>query len=112
MSAADMGVLGRFTARFCVPALLFRAISRQPLGGVLNGDHLAVYAAGSLSALLLVTWLARRVRGSPLTLAALQGLGASGTNSAFIGYPVVLQVIGPTAGVALALCTLWWRTCS
>jgi malonate transporter and related proteins len=39
-------------------------------------------------------------------LAALQGLGASGSNSAFIGYPIVLQVIGPSAGVALALCTL------
>lgn len=99
-------MLGRFTAQFGVPALLFRAISRQPLGAVLNGDYLAVYAAGSLTALFIVTLVAWRLRERPVSLAALQGLGASGSNSAFIGYPIVLQVIGPTAGVALALCTL------
>jgi len=106
MASADMRVLGRFTAQFGVPALLFRAISRQPLGAVLNGDYLSVYAAGSLTALLIVTLVAWRLRGRPVSLAALQGLGASGSNSAFIGYPIVLQVIGPAAGVALALCTL------
>ena len=106
MAPPDMRVLGRFTAQFGVPALLFRSISRQPLGSVLNGDYLAVYAAGSLTALFVVLLLAWRVWGRPVSLAALQGLGASGSNSAFIGYPIVLQVIGPTAGVALALCTL------
>jgi malonate transporter and related proteins len=106
MTPADMRVLGRFTAQFGVPALLFRAISRQPLSAVLNVDYLAVYAAGSLVALLIVTLVAWRLRGRPVSLAALQGLGASGSNSAFIGYPIVLQVIGPSAGVALALCTL------
>ncbi len=110
MTSADMRVLGRFTAQFGVPALLFRAISRQPLGAVLNGDYLAVYAAGSLTALFIVTLVAWRLRERPVSLAALQGLGASGSNSAFIGYPIVLQVIGPTAGVALAL-SPWWRTC-
>jgi malonate transporter and related proteins len=34
MTPADMRVLGRFTAQFGVPALLFRAISRQPLSAV------------------------------------------------------------------------------
>ena len=106
MAPADMRVLGRFTAQFGVPALLFRSISRQPLGSVLNGDYLAVYAAGSMTAMFVVMLLAWRVWGRPVSLAALQGLGASGSNSAFIGYPIVLQVIGPTAGVALALCTL------
>ena len=94
MAPADMRVLGRFTAQF------------QPLGSVLNGDYLAVYAAGSMTAMFVVMLLAWRVWGRPVSLAALQGLGASGSNSAFIGYPIVLQVIGPTAGVALALCTL------
>jgi len=106
MAPADMRVLGRFTAQFGVPALLFRSISRQPLGSVLNGDYLAVYAAGSMTAMFVVMLLAWRVWGRPVSLAALQGLGASGSNSAFIGYPIVLQVIGPAAGVALALCTL------
>lgn len=106
MSAADMRVLGRFVALFCVPALLFRAISRQSITEVLHGDYLAVYAGGSLLAMGAVTLFALRVRGRPLSLAAMQGLGASASNSAFVGYPIVAQVIGPTAGVALALCML------
>lgn len=106
MSGADVAVLGRFTARFCVPALLFRAISRQPLEAVLNWDYLLVYAAGSLCSLFLVALFARRVLGRPRSLALLQGMGAAGSNSSFIGYPIILQVIGPIAGVALALCTL------
>jgi malonate transporter len=102
-----MRVLGRFTAQFGVPALLFRQSRVSRWVRCLNGDYLAVYAAGSMTALFVVT-LARLacMRGRPVSLAALQGLGASGSNSAFIGYPIVLQVIGPTAGVALALCTL------
>ena len=106
MAAPDMFVLGRFVTRLCVPALLFRAIARQPVGAVLQADYLAVYAAGSLTVLLAVTLFARHVRGHPMSLAAIQGLGAAGSNSVFIGYPIVAQTIGSKAGVALAMCTL------
>lgn len=106
MAPPDMRVLGRFVAQFCVPALLFRAVSRQQLAEVLHADYLAVYAGGSLLVLVAVTLFARRVRGRPMALAALQGLGSAGSNSAFVGYPIVQQVIGPAAGVGLALCTL------
>jgi predicted permease len=106
MVPTDLRVLGRFVAQFCVPALLFRALSRQPFAEVLHGDYVAVYAGGSLVALATVTLFARFVRGRPMSLAALQGLGSSGSNSSFVGYPIVEQLIGPTAGVALAMCTL------
>jgi hypothetical protein len=106
MVATDLRVLGRFVAQFCVPALLFRALSRQPFAEVLHGDYVAVYAGGSLVALATVTVFARFVRGRSMSLAALQGLGSSGSNSSFVGYPIVEQLIGPTAGVALAMCTL------
>ncbi len=106
MAAADVRVLGRFVVQFCVPALLFRAITRQPLAEVVQGDYLLVYAAGSLLTLASVWLFARRLRGASTSLAAMQALGASGSNSVFIGYPLVLQLIGPAAGVALALCTL------
>jgi predicted permease len=103
MVPTDLRVLGRFVAQFCVPALLFRALSRQPFAEVLHGDYVAVYAGGSLVALATVTLFARFVRGRPMSLAALQGLGSSGSNSSFVGYPIVEQLIGPTAGVALAM---------
>jgi predicted permease len=106
MSGADMRVLGRFVAQFCVPALLLRTLSTQRLGTVFNAHYLLVYAGGSLLALALVMAISRGLLKRPATLAALQGLGASNSNSAFVGYPIVLQTLGPGAGVALALCML------
>lgn len=96
-------VLGRFVVNFCVPALVFRALSQRTLSEVLNGPYLAAYALGSLAVLLGAVAYAHRLRGKPMSLAALQGLGMSGSNSAFVGYPIILQLLGPPAGVALAL---------
>ncbi|WP_418320982.1 AEC family transporter [Piscinibacter sakaiensis] len=106
MAGSDMRILGRFVAQFCVPALLFRAVTRQPLDQVLHGDFLFVYAAGSLLTVALVLAVALRLRRASLSLAAVQALGAAGSNSVFIGYPLALQLIGPSAGIALALTTL------
>ncbi len=96
-------VLGRFVVNFCVPALIFHALSQRTLGEVLNGPYLAAYALGSLLVLLGGTAYARRVRAKSMPVAALHGLGMSGSNSAYVGYPIILQLIGPPAGVALAL---------
>lgn len=104
ISAADIRVLGQFTLRFSIPALLFGVISRQPIGAILNGSFLAAYAAGSLLALVLAYAVARRMRHRAPELAAMMALGASAANSGFIGYPIAAQVIGPSAGIALALC--------
>lgn len=104
MAASDIRVLGQFTLRFGIPALLFGAVSRQPIGAILNGSYLLAYGAGSLASLLLVYVVARRMRRREQTLAALMGLGSGAANSGFIGYPIAAQVLGPGAGVALALC--------
>lgn len=106
MKPPDLHVLGRFVARFCVPALLFRAVARQPLTAVLHLDYLLVYGSASLLMFAAVTGGARWLRGLAFPQAALYGLGASLSNSAFVGYPIVQQLLGPGAGVALALCML------
>lgn len=85
ISAADIRVLGQFTLRFGIPALLFGAISRQPIGAIVNGSFLAAYAAGSLLALTLAYVVARRLRHRGPELAAMMALGASAANSGFIG---------------------------
>ena len=102
---ADVRVLGRFVIGFCLPALLFNALSQRDLGEVLNGTYLVAYAVGSLAMLLGATALMRS-RGRPMSLAALQGLGVSASNSGFVGYPIVLQLLGPPAAVGLALTML------
>lgn len=106
LSKADNQGLGRFVLYFCVPPLLFRAFAQRSLGEVVNFPFLAAYAAGSLTVLLIGLVYARRVRGHAMPAAAMQAMGMCSSNSAFVGYPIALQLLGPTAGVALALCTL------
>ena len=106
LSKADNQGLGRFVLYFCVPPLLFRAFAQRKLGDVVNFPFLATYAAGSLTVLLIGLVYARRVRGNAMPAGAMQAMGMCSSNSAFVGYPIALQILGPTAGVALALCTL------
>ncbi len=96
-------MLGRFVINFSLPALLFRAISQRSIGEVLNGPYLLAYTVGSLVVLLGGVFVARRLRGKSMAVAAIRGLGMAGANSGFVGYPIVLQLLGPPAGVALAL---------
>ena len=103
---AEMRVVGRYVTAFCLPALLFKSLSERPLDEVFNGPYLLAYAIGSLSVLVGVTLFMRRVRGKSLALSALQALGMSSSNSAFVGYPIAVQLVGPAAGVGLALTML------
>ncbi len=106
LSKTDNQALGRFVLYFCIPALLFRAFAQRRLGEVFDAGYLIAYGIGSLVALLTVLLLARWWRHNPKSMSGMQALGASSSNSAFIGYPIAVQVFGPTASVALALCTL------
>lgn len=105
-SKPDMRVLGRFVVNFCLPALIFNALSKRPLGEVLNGPYLLAYAGGSLTVVLVAMLVGRRLRQQSIPLATMQSLGMAASNSGFVGYPIVLQLLGPTAGVALALTML------
>lgn len=48
-----MRVLGTCVGRFALPALVFTALSRRPVGEILNGRYLINYAAGSLVVMLI-----------------------------------------------------------
>lgn len=100
------GALGRFVVAFAIPALIFDAVASRPLAEVVNGRFLLVYGGGSLIAftigLLVSSWLRRR----PLADNAFFGMGISMSNSALIGYPLILQLFGEEALVAIPLVML------
>jgi len=106
LSKADNQALGRFVLYFCIPALLFHAFAQRRLGEVFDASYLTAYGVGSLVAFATVLLLARLWRGNARPMSGMQAMGACSSNSAFIGYPIAVQVFGPVAGVALALCTL------
>lgn len=96
-------VLGRFVAQFCVPALVLHTLAHLTPEQILQADFLLPYAFGSLAAMGIVLAVSTLALGRPMSLAAIQSLGASSSNSVFIGYPVLHQLIGAPAAVALAL---------
>lgn len=101
---AEMRVLGRFVINLALPALIFKALSERPLAEIANGSYLLAYALGSLAVLALVAGTARFLQKKPLQVSAIHGMGVAMSNSGFIGYPIVLQLLGAPAAVALALC--------
>lgn len=98
--------LGRYTVLIGMPAMLFRGLSHQSVSAIFNPDYLAVYTLGSFTAMGINFAFARKLRGNPVSLSALQSLGSSSSNSFFVGYPIATMVLGPTATVAVALCML------
>lgn len=106
LPASSMPVLGSLVARFALPALILTALSAQPASSMLHLRYLLAYALGSLLTLALGLLWAYRYRRQTLPRAALYGLGMACPNSAFIGFPIVQQVMGPVAAQALALCML------
>jgi predicted permease len=95
--------MGRFVITFALPALVIKALIDQPLEQVLNWNYLCAYGLGSLASFALGYGISRRVRGDSLSGSALAGLGSSVSNSGFVGYPIVVMVVGSPAAVALAL---------
>ena len=104
-SKADMRVLGTYVVRFALPALVFTALSQQPVAAILNGRYLAAYAAGSLAVMALAYSWGRFRQGKGMAQSALSALGMSSSNSGFVGYPIAVQAVGAgPAAVGLALC--------
>ncbi|MBR9885692.1 MAG: AEC family transporter, partial [Oceanospirillales bacterium] len=95
--------LGRFVLYFTLPALLFSTLSRMEFSAVIEPNFLAVYGIGSLAALLGGIAFQRWVLKNSLVESGVKGIGMSIPNSAFIGFPVLLQVFDPPLTQAFAM---------
>lgn len=104
MQKTDARVLGRFVLLFGMPALLFDALTQRHGSVGIDWNYVALYALGSVLTMVGMILYARKVRGAGVDQAGVQCLVASAPNTAFIGFPILSQILGPTAGVALAMC--------
>lgn len=100
---SDMRVLGKFVLMLALPALIFRALTQRSLAEVFNPTYLAAYLVGSLGALWLAYDVARRMLHHGHVTATFSAMGASCSNSGFVGYPILLLALPDIAGVVLAL---------
>ncbi|MFH1806279.1 MAG: AEC family transporter [Pseudomonadota bacterium] len=98
--------MGAFVMNFALPALLITSFSGRDLNEVLHGTFLVAYGGGSLIVFAIGLLFTRYIVRKSMPNAVLQGLGMSFCNSGFIGYPVALQLLGPPAVMALAMCMM------
>ena len=103
---ADMRLIGRLLVLIILPIMVFRTISQYDIDDILQVDYLAVYLLASVLAWVLAHQWARRWRGHDGAKSSFMAMGMSGSNSVFVGYPILSQLVGPAADVALALCLL------
>ncbi|WP_164870853.1 AEC family transporter [Mesobaculum littorinae] len=104
LGPGSVAPLGAFVIRIALPALIFHALAQSE--SALSWRYLLAYGAGSLATWGLAFAAARGALSMPRGHAALAGLGASASNSGFIGYPVALSVIGDGAAQVLAHCMI------
>jgi malonate transporter len=86
-----------------LPALIVRTFSQRSFSEVIDTHYLIAFALGSMVSMLAGLVMAHWVLKKPIDVSAISAMGMSCGNSGYIGYPLALLVLGPIAGVALAL---------
>ncbi|WP_395293175.1 AEC family transporter [Kitasatospora hibisci] len=92
-------VLSRFVFHVAMPAALFLMIGRTPLDQFANPSMLA-FAAGTALAVGIGTLVAHRFFGRPPAERAIGGMAAGYVNSANLGIPVAMQILGDASFAA------------
>jgi predicted permease len=100
---ADMQVFGKFVFNLALPALIFNALAQRHIREILHPAYLLSYLFGSLLMLVLAFFLGRRVLRLSLIRSTFMAMGVSCSNSSFIGFPILMLMVAPVAGVALGL---------
>ncbi|MGI5253702.1 AEC family transporter [Actinacidiphila glaucinigra] len=95
-------VLGRFVFNVAMPAALFTTIAGTPLDAFVNTSMIA-FAAGTALACLLGFAVSRWFFGRRLPDQAIGGMAAGYVNSANLGIPVAVQILGDASFVAPVL---------
>jgi hypothetical protein len=92
--AADVeAVLGRFVFRVAMPASLFGMLAKADLHALANTSIVA-FGASSLAACALGLVLSTRLFGRDIPNGAVVGMASGYVNSANLGIPVAVQVLG------------------
>ncbi|MYN39911.1 AEC family transporter [Duganella sp. FT109W] len=100
---ADMQVFGKFVFNLALPALIFNALAQRHISDILHPGYLLSYLFGSLLMLTLAFVIGRQLLGLNLVRSTFLAMGVSCSNSSFIGFPILMLMVAPVAGVALGL---------
>lgn len=102
----EVRAMGRFIFMVAMPALLFNVLVDQHANVEIEWAYVLVYAIGSMLALTSMTAYTRFIRRKPVATSSIQGMASAAANTAFIGFPILYPLFGPTAAVGLAMCMI------
>lgn len=96
--------LSRFTLYICIPVLVASAVSRAGSLSDFNWSFILGYAASSLIVLAGSVFLLRRHFRETASLSWILAIGASCSNSVFLGYPIASVIVPDQANALFAWC--------
>lgn len=111
--ARRLGALGpnatrevnRVVVYLALPALLFDITANAVPSEIWQPGFLAAFTAGCAVVFALTIWMRMR-NGAQLADAAIDGLNASYANTGFMGFPMLLAVVGESAMAATLVATI------
>ena len=86
--------LGSYVLNFAYPALVFNAISTLDIGSAFIYEYVFIYGGITIALYWAGFLISLKVLGRKTVQSVLNGLGLIFCNTAFLGYPVLAQVIG------------------
>lgn len=98
--------LGRFVLYLAMPGLIIHTLSSMEIGEIIDINFILSYGLGSLLMLGLALLISFKLFKDEPVLASLKAMGVSMSNTPYFGFPVLLQVIGSTAGQAFSMALL------
>jgi len=104
IGAQGMTELNRFVVWLALPALLFDITAHARLADIWQPGFIAAFGA-SVVVVFVLTILVR-LRGRRLADATIDGLSAAYGNTAFMGFPVLAEVLGSPGLMAATIATL------
>lgn len=95
--------MGIFVIKIALPALIVNALRQKSIADIWQPQYFLAYGIGSLSAFAAGWWVYHRHYREPLQHAAIMALGASMSNTGFIGYGILAMLIGNQAAVYFSM---------
>ncbi|TCM22192.1 hypothetical protein EDF56_101875 [Novosphingobium sp. PhB165] len=97
--------LNRFVVYLALPALLFDIVAKANLAQLWQPGFVAVFAISTF-AFFVLTVAVSRWMGRDIGNAAILGLNSSYSNTAFLGFPLLLATLGPASQTLTLIATI------
>lgn len=105
ISATSVAEMGRYVMYLALPTVIVKTLIDLPLDDLFNLRYLLAYLLTSVSVMVLGYWLLNKAGAQSKLDSAVMMTGMVVPNSAFVGYPIMLQLMDtpPVSGFAMAL---------